>query len=179
MKNFLDELASKKPVPGGGSVSALSGALASSLGLMVCNLSGTSNERLEVLKENLEALVKKDEDAFKEVMAAYRTKNPKKKNNALKKASLIPLETAEKCLEVLEELEDVEKKGKKSAITDIGVGALLAQTGIDGAILNIKINTKYIRDEQFVREIEKKYAEIQERGTLLTERIMRYVEDQL
>jgi formiminotetrahydrofolate cyclodeaminase len=179
MKKFLDELASKAPVPGGGSVAALVGTLASCLGLMVCNISDIPTDRLDNLRKELEALIKKDEEAFKDVMVAYKTKDPEKKNNALKKASLVPLETAEKCLHVLEALENVGKKGKKSAISDIGVGALLAQAGIHGAILNIKINTAYMKEEGFIQNIEKRYKEIQQKGDNLTKKIMENVEDRL
>lgn len=177
MKEFLDKLASKDPVPGGGSVSALVGALASCLGLMVCNLSGIPTENLENLRSTLEKLVKKDEKAFEEVISAYKTKNKELKNEALKKASLVPLETSEKCLNVLKELKAISKKGKKSAITDTGVAALLAYSGIKGAILNIKINNKYITDETFVKDTDKKYHEIEKRGETLKNEILRTVEE--
>jgi len=176
MKEFLDRLASKEPVPGGGSVSALSGVLASCLGLMVCNLSNIQAESLENLRSDLEELVEKDEEAFKEVMSAYKTKNKELKKEALKKASLVPLETSEKCLEVLKELKEISKKGKKSAITDIGVAALLAYSGIKGAVLNIKINTKYIKDEVFVKDIEKKYSKIEKEGETLKNDVLKIVE---
>jgi len=177
MKEFLDKLASKDPVPGGGSVSALSGVLASCLGLMVCNLSGIPNRKLENLRSDLEDLVEKDEEAFKEVMSAYKTKNKELKNEALKKASLVPLETSEKCLEVLKELKEISKKGKKSAITDIGVAALLAYSGIKGAVLNIKINTKYIKDVIFVKDIERKYKKIDKNGEILKNDVLKIVEE--
>jgi len=177
MKEFLDRLASKDPVPGGGSVSALSGVLASCLGLMVCNLSNIQAESLEGLRSDLEELVEKDEEAFKEVMLAYKTKNKELKKEALKKASLVPLETSEKCLEVLEELKKISKEGKRSAITDIGVAALLAYSGIKGAVLNIKINTKYIKDEVFVKDIEKKYSKIEKNGEALKNDVLRIVEE--
>jgi len=177
MKEFLDRLASKDPVPGGGSVSALSGVLASCLGLMVCNLSNIQAESLENLRSDLEELVEKDEEAFKEVMSAYKTKNKELKKEALKKASLVPLETSEKCLEVLKELKEISKEGKRSAITDIGVAALLAYSGIKGAVLNIKINTKYIKDEVFVKDIEKKYSKIEKNGEALKNDVLKIVEE--
>jgi len=177
MKDFLDRLASKEPVPGGGSVSALSGVLASCLGLMVCNLSNIQAESLENLRSDLEELVEKDEEAFKEVMLVYKTKNKELKKEALKKASLVPLETSEKCLEVLKELKEISKKGKKSVITDIGVAALLAYSGIKGAVLNIKINTKYIKDEVFVKDIEKKYSKIEKEGEALKNDVLKIVEE--
>lgn len=177
MKEFLDNLSSRKPVPGGGSVSAVSGALAASLGAMVCNLSDIPAEKMGSLRNDLQELGKKDEEAFKEVMKSYKAKNKEKKDKALKRASLVPLETAEKCLEVLEELEPIGKKGKKSAITDIGVGALLAYAGIEGAILNIKINHKYIRDEEFITKTTQRYEEVQRKGKDRKDAIMNYVED--
>jgi len=179
MREFLDRLASKDPVPGGGSVAALSGVLASCLGLMVCNLSDIQNEKLENLRKDLEELIKKDEDAFNGVIAAYKSKNKELKKEALKKASIVPLKTSEKSLEVLRELREIVEKGKKSAITDIGVAALLADSGIKGAILNIKINIKYIKDEVFVREIEEKYRKIEKEGEELKKEILSIVEESL
>ncbi len=179
MKEFLDRLASKSSVPGGGSVSALSGALAASLGLMVCNLSDLPTVRLETLKEELEKLMKEDEEAFKEVMKAYKKKNKEKKEEALKEASRVPLRTAEKCLDVLKELKPLSKEGKKSAITDVAVAAVLAESGIQGAIFNIRINHKYIKDEKFIKDTTRWYEEIVKEGKDLKTYVLSIVEESL
>jgi formiminotetrahydrofolate cyclodeaminase len=175
IKMFLDELASSSPAPGGGSVAALSGALGAALSSMVCNLTRGKQgyetvqdeiteilQKSEELRKDLTNLIDKDTDAFNEVMKALKmpkeTEDQKvQRKNALqtafKHAADIPLETARKCLQILDVARIVAEKGNKNSISDAGVSALLAQTGVQAAMLNVRINLSSIKDEEYVQQV--------------------------
>jgi len=172
LKDFIDELSSDSPAPGGGSVAALAGALSSALSSMVCNLTiGKEKykdveydmenllERLQDIKKRLLDLIDEDTRAFNRVMEAFKlpknTEEEKKIRKekiqeALKKAALVPLETARLCAEIIEISKEVAEKGNKNSITDAGVSMIMADAGLKSAILNVKINLKSIEDEKFV-----------------------------
>ena len=172
LKDFIDELSSDSPAPGGGSVAALAGALSSALSSMVCNLTiGKEKykdveydmenllERLQDIKKRLLDLIDEDTRAFNRVMEAFKlpknTEEEKKIRKekiqeALKKAALVPLETARLCAEIIEISKKVAEKGNKNSITDAGASLIMAEAGLDIAILNVKINLKSIEDEKFV-----------------------------
>lgn len=172
LKDFIDELSSDSPAPGGGSVAALAGALSSALSSMVCNLTiGKEKykdveydmekilERLQEIKKRLLDLIDEDTRAFNRVMEAFKLpKNTEEEKRirkekiqeALKKAALVPLETARLCAEIIEISKEVAEKGNKNSITDAGVSMIMADAGLKSAILNVKINLKSIEDEKFV-----------------------------
>jgi glutamate formiminotransferase/formiminotetrahydrofolate cyclodeaminase len=180
IKDFLSELASKSPAPGGGSVAALSGALGAALTSMVANLTIGKEKYMEVesdmkkvlkkseiLRKKLTDLIDEDTEAFNDVIAAFKmpkeTDDQKsKRSNAIqegyKTASKIPLETAKTCMQILDVAKIVAEKGNKNSITDAGVSALMARSGVESAILNVKINLGSIKDKSFVdktiKEIE-------------------------
>lgn len=182
IKMFLDELASSSPAPGGGSVAALSGALGAALSSMVCNLTRGKQgyetvqdditdalQISEELRQNLTDLIDKDNDAFNEVMKALKLpkdteqQKAQRKNvlqTALKQAAEIPLETARKCLQILDVARIVAEKGNKNSITDAGVSALLAQTGVQAAMLNVRINLSSIKDEDYVQQVTTELQEL-------------------
>ncbi|RLF36077.1 MAG: methenyltetrahydrofolate cyclohydrolase [Thermoplasmata archaeon] len=181
INDFLDELASDSPAPGGGTVAALSGAVGASLVSMVCNLTRGKEKykdvqeeikkvlrRSEQLRKQLMELVDMDTMAFNEVMKALKmprendVEKEKRKQalqNAFKKAASVPLDTARKCIEVLDTALVVAEKGNQNSITDSAVSALMADAGVRSAILNVKINLSSIKDQSFV---EKTLQEIQE-----------------
>lgn len=174
LKNFLDELASKKPVPGGGSVSALAGALAAALCSMVANLTLANKKyskvhkniakvlkETEKLRQQLYELIEEDTKAYQKVVEAYKTSNANKNSShlvqqALKKAALTPLKIAQTAAQLLKPLKTLAKEGNKNAISDCGVAKHLIEAAVKGAILNIKINLKYIEDKKFVADTRKK-----------------------
>lgn len=172
IKDFLSELASKSPAPGGGSVAALSGALGAALSSMVANLTIGKDKYIDVesdmnevlkksvtLRKKLTDLIDKDTEAFNDVIAAFKmpkeTDDQKsKRSNAIqegyKTATKIPLETAKTCMQILDVAKIVAEKGNKNSITDAGVSALMAQSGVESAILNVKINLGSIKDKSFI-----------------------------
>ncbi len=182
VKDFSDLLASSKPAPGGGSAAALSGALAASLAMMASELTfGKKSyesledevkrrfllefEELKRLRIALLGLVDKDTEAFSLYMDALRmpaetdaerARRADYMEQACIAALEVPLETAENCVRVLRNQHTVAEFGNRNAASDIGVGALLAFAGLEGAILNVKINLPGISDEAVKAEAMKK-----------------------
>jgi len=175
LKDFIEELSSDSPAPGGGSVAALAGALSSALSSMVCNLTiGKEKykdveydmekilDRVEDIRERFMELIDRDTEAFNRVMDAFKlpknTEEEKKIRkekiqDALKGAALVPLETARMCAEMIELCKEIAEKGNKNSITDVGVAAIMAKAGLESAILNVKINLKLISDERFIESL--------------------------
>lgn len=179
---FIDEVASKNPAPGGGSVAALSGALGASLVAMVCQLTvgkekykDVNEEIKKILEQSKEhqnkllALVDEDAKVYEGVVEAFKL--PKSTDeeiktrddaiqNALKKAASVPLECANECHKIMDFAKFVAEKGNVNAITDSGVAAAMANSGIFGAALNVKINLFSIKDETFKKEKEEELNRI-------------------
>lgn len=175
VKGFLEELSSVSPAPGGGSVSALAGALGAALAAMVAGLTAGREKYKESeaimqelldsgsrLKERLGRLVDEDTLAFNRVSAGYKmpgsTEEEKGLRNraiqeALKQAALLPLEVARHCLTVMEMGKTAIIRGNPNAISDAGVAVLMAYAGLQGALLNVAINIKSIKDAEFNSEM--------------------------
>jgi len=198
---FLDELASSSPAPGGGSVAALSGALGAALSSMVCNLTvgkenyasvqqeiGSVLKQSERLRKQLTELVDKDTDAFHEVVKALKLpkdteEQKQKRREALQKgycgAARVPLETARVCEQVLNVALVAAEKGNKNSITDAAVSALLAQAGVEAAVLNVKINLGSIKDVTFVKQVSSELTVLQRHAADKTKEILGLVEKSL
>ena len=174
--NFIDALASKEAVPGGGSVAALSGALGVSLTMMVANLTigrekykeheDLMNEILvsgEKLKNKFSELVNKDVDAYNKVMMSYKLpkETDEEKNvrtaeiqKALKIATQVPFEMMETAFDAIMLTQKALGKSNINAISDLGVAALNLKTTTQGAWLNVLINLGSIKDLEFVIEYQ-------------------------
>ena len=176
MEDFLDELSSSSPTPGGGSVSALAGALSASLTSMVANLTiGKKKwesvydemcrigEHSQNLKDQLTILIDADTEAFNLVLQAYRL--PKATNediksrknaieNAMKNAASVPYETMKLCCKTMELIKEVALNGNPNSITDAAVAGELALAGARGAALNVEINLIDIKDKKFSRKMK-------------------------
>jgi glutamate formiminotransferase/formiminotetrahydrofolate cyclodeaminase len=179
---FLQAIASSDPVPGGGSVSAYAGALASALVRMVTGLtigrkkySAVEPEmtviaaNAESLAEGLSKLVERDADAYSAVAAAYKMpKEPESAaaarreaiTSALLGAAEVPLATARLCAQAAELAASVAAKGNSNAVTDAGVAALLASAGCRGAAYNVRINVASLDDRSRGRHLEEEAIEL-------------------
>lgn len=173
--DFVDTTASESPAPGGGSVSALCGALGAALGAMVANLSANKKgweaqtpvfsdiaEQLQSIKSKLVSLMDRDTQAFNEVMKTFSLPKNTDEEKAIRKkaideatynAMLIPFETMKVCMESIEILQLVAEKGNPNSITDAGVGALCIRAAVLGAAMNVKINAQSILHLNNVNEI--------------------------
>jgi len=159
---FLHDVASDRPTPGGGSVAALAGALAAALGTMVTGLTvgrkkyaevsdamAGVRQRLQSAGQELTRLVEEDSRAFEAVMAARKMPAATEAEIETRKRALavaeesairVPFDTARRSLALLEELVFVAEKGNSNAVTDAGVAALLARAAVQGAAWNVRIN---------------------------------------
>jgi len=196
---FLEALASKAPVPGGGGACAYVGALGMALGSMVGNLTlGNSKyvDAQEDIKEllvesskimdDLKALVAKDAECFYPLIQAYKlpknTEEEKKSRNdtiqeRLKDASLVPLEIARCCARAITLHEQFAKKGNLMAISDVGVGVAFCEAALRGAKLNVLINTSQMKNEDLKSSIEKEIMDIEHEFVEKSKSIFSYVEN--
>jgi formiminotetrahydrofolate cyclodeaminase len=169
LSSYIDEVASGSPTPGGGSVAAIIGALAAALGEMVVNLSlgrdaepnaeqtlQTAGARLAELRAALTAAAAADERAYASYRAAAslpRSCAPEKMARvaamqaALKEATEAPLTVARAATETAEILEDVARLGNPHLRSDAALGALLAETALRGALLNVRGNAGLMKDK--------------------------------
>lgn len=186
IETFLDALSSKQPVPGGGGTSALSGALASALGLMVGNLTVGKKKYADVeadvqdrmrclkqLQEEMVSLADRDAEVFAPLAAAYSLPTSTEEEKAYKEevmeknllsASLVPMEIMEKSVAMLGILEELEQKGSVMAVSDVGVAVQFARTALTGAVMNVYINTKSMKDSQRAEELNQRAGELLEEG---------------
>ena len=189
IEGFLDEVGSKAPTPGGGTVAALSGALGAALVQMVGELTRGSKKYADVaeefgvvaceaagLRNDLVKLMDDDSAAFDKVMAAFKLPkdDPERKakiQEATIGASEAPLQTARKCLEVMEKALVAAERGNKNAISDAGTAAALARAGIRGAAYNVRINVGSIKDEATGRRLEDAIAAVEKESVALDEKI--------
>ena len=188
-KEFVEELSTNSPAPGGGSVSALAGALGAALSSMVAALSHEKKELLDLkpemneigieaqnLKDRLSFLVDEDTNAFNKVMDANRLsatndKEQSAKNQAIeianKYAIEIPLETAKKCFRVIELANTLVEKGNPNSVSDAGVAAEVALAGVSGACMNVLINLTSVEDESYCDDMRNKVEDIMEKAESL------------
>lgn len=168
IQQFLDELSSASPTPGGGSASAVMGAMGAALVSMVCHLTlGKKNyasvheeikktlAESEALRGRLMTLMHEDVEVFDRVIAAYQI--PKESatrstaiEEALKAATDIPLACAEVCATVLRLSRIAAEKGNQNIVSDAGVAVAASYAALRSAVLNVRVNTSAIKDEGFV-----------------------------
>lgn len=175
IKEFLAKTASNSPVPGGGSIAALSAAIAASLSEMVAHLT-IGKKGYEALEEEMQDIAKdvfqyrerlirtidKDSNAYNDVMAAIKLPKgtEQERNNreraiqeALINATLVPLDVARDAFKIIELAGKAVKQGNKNAVSDAAVAVMMARTAVLSALYNVKINLASIKDTTFVEEI--------------------------
>ncbi len=197
VKEFLEKTAANEAVPGGGSSSALNAAIASALGEMVANLTigkkkyAGVEERMRELAARMSAYrsrfvndIDRDADAYRQVMEAYRLPREsgeeikvrdEKIQQAMKSASLVPMEVAENALEMLMLLAETMEKGNSNAVTDGLVGAMTCRTAIMGALFNVRTNLGGITDESFVGLMNEKCDRMEREALTKEEELIRRV----
>lgn len=147
IEEFLEELAARKPTPGGGSVAALSGALAAGLVCMAAEFSGNKDVsgQARTLMNTLTHLVDRDAKAL-----AARD---------LREATRVPMQTAKHSYAVLKLAAALLETCNPRVITDIGVAAKMAESAVKGAMLNVEVNLVSIRDEDYKQQVLKEAEE--------------------
>ena len=175
---FVEVLATKAPVPGGGGASAMVGALATALGNMVGSLTVGKNkyaaveeemwalkDRCDRLQKDFLHLVERDAEVFEPLARAYSMPKNTEEEKAekarvmeivLRDACSVPMEIMEKCCEAIDIIAVFAEKGSVIAISDAGVGAAFAKAALKGASLNVYINTKSMADRALAAELNAK-----------------------
>lgn len=175
VKEFLEELSSKAPVPGGGGASAMVGAAGCALGSMVANLTLGKKKyadveedikvlilKSEALKEELLCLINKDAEAFEPLSRAYglpkdteeeRLHKEKVMEEALYEATVVPLEIMQKIYEMIKIHGEYKDKGSRLAISDVAVGVTFCKSALLGASMNVFINTKSMKNREMADKL--------------------------
>ena len=201
IEEFLMDLSSKSPVPGGGGASALAGALGVSLGMMVGNLTIgkkryaaveeeiiRANAYLESLRDVFLRLADKDEEVFLPLQRGYAmpkgTEEEKRMRdaymeNALYDAVLVPLSVMETALGAMDSVLYLAKNGSKLAVSDAGVAASYLQTAVTGASMNVLINLKSMKDSERSGRLSERCSRYLTRSELLYREIMDTVKERI
>lgn len=195
---FVDKLASKSPVPGGGGVAALVGAIGVALSSMVCNLT-TGKKRYAEFENDIQNILKKaadlqqdlmqmiDEDAenFLPLSKAYgmpkdteeeRQLKEETLEKALKQACEVPVQIVKACYEAIKLHSELVDKGSRLAVSDVGVGVQCLRAAIISGWLNIIININSIKDEDYVNKVRKETEDLVKEGVILADKIYEKVE---
>lgn len=199
MQEFIKVLSSKAAVPGGGGACAYVAAAGMALGAMVANLT-TGKKKYAQYQEEIEELLSKTEQLSKELMTymdkdaesfeplskAYGLPKDTKEQQeykdvvmekALKEASLTPVALMEKILDALKILERLSVVGRRLAISDVGAGVQLCKAALNGASLNVFINTKLMKDTETAEELNTRTDALLIEGNELADRIYEEVVD--
>ena len=190
---FVEVLASKAPVPGGGGASALVGAIGTALGNMVGSLTVGKKKYAEVeeemwelkgkcdqLQKDILRLIERDAEVFEPLSKAYgmpRETEEEKAEKArvmaivLKDACSVPMEIMEKCCEAIDIIAEFAAKGSILAISDAGVGVAFAKAALKGASLNVYINTKSMADKELAAQLNAKCDKMLEDYTAKADQI--------
>ena len=180
---YLEKTASGEPVPGGGSIAALSAAAAASLTEMVANLTigkkGYASVEAEMrdiagtaskLRDKFIGDIDNDPQAYQQVITAFQLpKNGEAERHrradaiqeGFKNAALVPMSVAEDGLKIMDLAKKVIEKGNRNATTDGAVAAMAARAAVMAAIYNVKINLTAIKDKAFVAELDQKVKTIE------------------
>lgn len=169
---FLDILASSSPTPGGGGIAALAGALSAGLISMVCNLTVGKEKyasvqdevksilaQSEELRARLHRLVDGDAEAFGQIMDAYKLPRATEEEKQVRSfriqeatiaASQVPLEIARECARIVDLALPAARTTNVQAIGDVAMAAYLAEGALRGAVINIDINLRSVKDKETV-----------------------------
>ena len=200
-EEFLAELSSKKPTPGGGGAAALGGAAGVSLGQMVINLTLGKKKyadveaeikellgRMQKLQAAFVTLADRDAQVFAPLAQCYSLPSLTEEEKAYKEkvmeerlldASFVPLEIMEHAVAMLGILEILGDKGSRLAVSDVGVGVQFIRASLLGAVMNVYINTKSMKNREKAEELNARAGQLIEEGTAWADRIYAKVLDQL
>jgi formiminotetrahydrofolate cyclodeaminase len=200
--DFINQVDSNSPAPGGGSVSALISSLGVSLARMVGHLTLPKKKyekldseikvefenhisHLNIIKDELLVFIDKDTEAFNDIMSAYKlTKDaPEKRNKAIEDATLkaieVPYKVSMISLKALGLLPFILAYGNKQTISDLGVATLALASGIEGALLNVLVNLPGISDDDIKSFYMKEYTHIINKTHHLRDEILKDIYKEL
>lgn len=185
VRDFVAELASSSPAPGGGTIAATNGSFAAGLGEMICQLTLQNpkeagaetalpqlRDKLKKARQRLIELADEDTEAFNQVMAAFRLPKQTEGEKETRRtkiaeantgATKVPLETAKEAVAVCEHLEEAVKHVNENVLSDCGVGIECARTAAIGAFMNVAINLPGIKDEAMRSRFESSLKDLKQR----------------
>lgn len=199
--DFVDVLASKSAVPGGGGAAALTGAIGMALGSMVCNLTIGKKKyaeyeeqikeilfQAEKMQKDLLDMIDEDAECFLPLSKAYGlpkdTEEQKRikeetMENALKTACEVPIKIVKVCYDAIKLHEELVDKGSKLAISDVGVGVQCLRAAILSGQLNVVININSIKDQEYVNRVKEEVDTLVTDGVKICDEVYAKVEEML
>jgi formiminotetrahydrofolate cyclodeaminase len=197
VKEFLLVTAGDEPVPGGGSISALCGALSAALGQMVTNLTIGKKKYADV-EESMKEMaavfntylddfacdIDKDSEAYDAVFSAFKLPKETEEEKALrtqkiqeatKIAAEIPLQVAQKACKLMDFVSVVAKTGNQNAVTDACVAMMCARTAVLGALLNVRINLTSLHDTEYVDKLKQEADSLEEKAIEKEQKLLNWM----
>lgn len=178
---YLNDLAAKKPAPGGGSAAALQAAIGAGLMSMVANYTVGAQDLLkktEDARKKLQGLVDADIEAYGKLARAMKeTKDPVRLDKFFKEAMMPPYEVCKISADCLKLCNSLVEYGNKNLITDTAIAAICLEGAFFAAKYNVYINLKYIKDMDFIGRIHKELQPLEEELPKLKEEILEKCED--
>lgn len=201
VKEFLDKVAGSDPVPGGGSVAALNGAVASALTAMVAGLTIEKKgyEEHEELMKHISRLsirqqevfveyIDRDSEAYDHVFGCFKLPKSTDEEKAARSAAiqeatrfaaLVPMQVARNACELMEIIADVARLGNQNAITDACVAMMAARSAVLGALLNVRINLGSLKDKTFVDELKREADHLEQLACMREKELLEVVNQEL
>ena len=188
-QGFLDALASKAPVPGGGGASALVGALGAALCTMVGNYTVGKMKyadveedvkalmaRAEDIRARLLALVDADAEAFEPLSKAYAIPKDDPSREAvmekcLQDAAATPMAILRLSCEAIDLHREMLDKGSVIMLSDVGTGVVFCQSALYGAALNVRVNTKSMADRAFAQAMDEEVDALVEKYSVIARQV--------
>ncbi|MFA6702510.1 MAG: cyclodeaminase/cyclohydrolase family protein [Dysgonamonadaceae bacterium] len=201
INEFLEKTAGNEPVPGGGSISALNGAIASALTEMLANLTIGKKKYQEVeesmKKTALEMAVNRsrfmndvdrDADSYNQVIEAFKlpkdtdeqkAKRGDKIQDATKMAALVPMEVAQRAFSIMDSIAKTVYNGNRNAVTDGCIAMMACRNAVLGALLNVRINLSAINDGAFVKELSDKCKILENEAVIKEQEVIKWVNNNI
>ena len=201
VKDFLNKVAGSDPVPGGGSIAALNGALASALAAMVANLTIGKKKYAEVQEDMLAIAqeaqglmtafttdIDRDSDAYDRVFACFKMPKETDEEKAARSAAiqvatayaaLVPLEVARRACALMPRIAEVARRGNQNAVTDACVAMMSARNAVLAALLNVRINLSSLKDQALVARLQAEADELEQQATAREQELLAEVKTML
>ena len=203
VKDFLNKVAGSDPVPGGGSIAALNGALASALAAMVANLTIGKKKYADVQVQDLmqavageaESLmadfiadVDRDSEAYDRVFACFKMPKETDEEKAARSAAIqeatkyaaeVPLEVARRAYSLMPRIAEVARRGNQNAVTDACVAMLSARNAVLAALLNVRINLSSLKDQELVARLQAEADELERQAIAHEQELLQQINQEL
>ena len=201
VKDFLNKVAGSDPVPGGGSIAALNGALASALAAMVAHLTigkkkyADVQDLMQAIAQEAEGLmadfiadVDRDSEAYDRVFACFKMPKDTDEEKAARSAAIqeattyaaqVPLEVARRACRLMPRIAEVARRGNQNAVTDACVAMLSARNAVLAALLNVRINLASLKDPELVARLQAEADELEQQAIAREQELLQQINQEL